>query len=166
VSERRTLLGTSRTARERARRNGGEMSAEHCNIHGWHYDSPKCPRCVREEALAIKAAALDAILARLDDREWIGRLMHESWSATKRAQGFHHPSEPCPRGFEDCADYRDDPSEPMGWFSRCGKVHPDLIPWDALPEKKKDINRHAFDALAASLKAIANAPASTGEAKT
>jgi hypothetical protein len=77
------------------------------------------------------------------DREHVGRLMHESWSRTKRAQGFHGPSDKCPLN-------------PSGRLQRhrtnatlnncvCSKQHADLIPWDDLPEKQKDINRHAFD---------------------
>lgn len=69
-------------------------------------------------------------LDRLHDREWVGRIMHESWSQTKRKQGFHHDRE-CPRS---------------GMY-RCDKCHADLIPWDDLPEAQKDINRHALDAV-------------------
>jgi hypothetical protein len=72
------------------------------------------------------------------DREYVGRLMHESWSRTKRAQGFHGPND-----MDNCADKNYVAEETF--FCQCGKLHPDLIPWDDLPEKQKDINRHAFD---------------------
>jgi len=64
------------------------------------------------------------------DREHVGRLMHESWSRTKRAQGFHGPDDYCPSCEGDLL---------------CEVRHADLIRWDDLPEKQKDINRHAFD---------------------
>ena len=33
------------------------------------------------------------------DREHVGRLMHESWTRTKRTQGFHGPND-----MERCTD--------------------------------------------------------------
>ena len=87
------------------------------------------------------------------DREHVGRLMHESWSRTKRAQGFHGPTNECERwsGYTDggqCGrtDFSgsNDINPPK---FRCEMFHADLIPWDDLPEKQKDINRHAFDVL-------------------
>lgn len=75
---------------------------------------------------------LESLLAKLRDREQIGKIMHESWSQTKREQGFHHPDEPC-----HWCDYGLD----------CGRTHDDLVPWGELAEAQKDINRHAFDAV-------------------
>ena len=70
----------------------------------------------------------------------IGRIMHESWCVTKRAQGFHGPEEKCTTEHAI--------AHGVGLISgNCGKFHADLIPWEQLPEKQKDINRHAFDAL-------------------
>ena len=63
--------------------------------------------------------------------EDVGRIMHASWSKTKRFQGFHHPGE-AGHGVTD---------------HPCPKCHADLLPWEALPERQKDINRHAFDAV-------------------
>ena len=86
-----------------------------------------------------------------DVREQLGKLMHESWSKTKRAQGFHGPDEQCtaPRaGLRACVrglvgiGYDANPDK-----MSCVHFHPDLIPWEQLPEKQKDINRHAFDAV-------------------
>lgn len=94
------------------------------------------------------------------DREHVGRLMHESWSRTKRARGFHGSGEDCtydaspdnPLTYQHQREVRysckkGEGMKPNGdTFSyRCGYYHPDLIPWDDLPEKQKDINRHAFD---------------------
>ena len=73
-----------------------------------------------------------ALRARIEDVEGMGRIMHESWTRTKRAQEFHHQSE--------C--YAMDRYESNG---PCPKCHSDLIPWEQLPEGQKDINRHAFD---------------------
>ena len=70
------------------------------------------------------------------DREFIGKIMHESWSKTKRAQGFYGPGE-------------------LAQDDDAAKYHPDLIPWELLPEPQKDINRHAFDAV---IEAIRSAP--------
>lgn len=70
------------------------------------------------------------------DREEIGKLMHASWSKTKREQRFHGPDTRCERGGVFC-----------GGVGICPQFHADLIPWEALPEKQKDINRHAVDAV-------------------
>lgn len=72
------------------------------------------------------------------DREHVGRLMHESWSRTKKTQGFHGPND-----MDNCADKNYVAEETF--FCQCGKLHPDLIPWEELREDQKDINRHAFD---------------------
>ena len=79
------------------------------------------------------------------DREHVGRLMHESWCRTKRAQDFHGPNESCTHADNDeaCSETYGGGSE-LDWF-RCDRYHADLIPWDDLPKKQKDINRHAFD---------------------
>lgn len=83
-----------------------------------------------------------------DIREQIGRIMHESWCKTKRAQHFHHPDEPC----DICGDGK----------GLC-MVHRDLVPWEQLPEKQKDINRHAFDAVLESGILVPAAPAPTAK---
>ena len=88
--------------------------------------SAPCPSCSR-------------LAAKLKDRETIGRLMHESWTKTKREQGYHHTSEPCTNPYIKCCEL----SSP----GNCNLVHNDLVPWEQLPEKQKDINRHAFDAV-------------------
>ena len=72
-----------------------------------------------------------------------GRIMHDSWSRTKRLQGFHHPDE---------AGRRD--------TMPCLKCHADLVPWEALPEHQRDINRHAFDAVFLELERRINEAAS------
>jgi hypothetical protein len=79
------------------------------------------------------------------DLDVIGRIMHESWAQTKRAQGFHGPSDMC-----DATTYSNGGSFKLCNVLdnyRCAKYHADLIPWENLPEKQKDINRHAFDAV-------------------
>jgi hypothetical protein len=81
--------------------------------------------------------------ARQQLTEQIGRIMHESWSKTKRARGYHGPHEPCTIPNIDCDTRRIDP--PHG--TRCWKFHYDLVDWNNLPEPQKDINRHAFDAV-------------------
>jgi hypothetical protein len=85
--------------------------------------------------------ARDALLSRLNDTETQGRIMHESWTRTKRAQGFHHPAEEHGPGFNKQIHGK--------W---CYKCHSDLIPWKQLPEAQKDINRHAFDDVIAHLR--------------
>jgi len=89
--------------------------------------------------IASLRARIGVLESRLNDREMQGRIMHESWTRTKRAQGFHHQSE--------C--YAMDRYESNG---PCPKCHSDLIPWEQLPEGQKDINRHAFDDVLAWLK--------------
>lgn len=69
----------------------------------------------------------------------IGQIMHESWTQTKRTQGFHHPDE-----------------QGHGTTSHpCAKCHGDLVPWASLSERQKDINRHAFDAVLARIQLLA-----------
>jgi hypothetical protein len=67
--------------------------------------------------------------------------MHESCSRTKRTQGFHGPKDECGKciGTEFGVG--------IGAASNCPDFHADLIPWEQLPGKQKDINRHAFDAV-------------------
>ena len=92
--------------------------------------------------LQARVEALEkALEIPLDD---VGRIMHESWSKTKRAQGFHHP-------FEAHVGAKFYP------VKICDKCHPDLVPWAELPEAQKDINRHAFDAVLAEIKRRAGA---------
>lgn len=86
--------------------------------------------------------------AEVSDREQVGKLMHESWSATKRAQGFHGPSESCEHyGGADKVRRCGETDPIFGGICRCEYFHADFIPWEHLPEKQKDINRHAFDAV-------------------
>jgi hypothetical protein len=70
---------------------------------------------------------------RLFDLQEAGRIMHESWARTKHAQGFHGPNEPCT---VDQASH----SRSYG----CGMYHADLIPWEELSQKQRDINLNAF----------------------
>lgn len=67
----------------------------------------------------------------------IGRVMHETWSASQRAQRFHGPDVRC----TECDIFA---QTALG--GKCSKFHTDLIPWEQLSEKQKDINRHAVDA--------------------
>src|SRR3990167_6451877 len=70
--------------------------------------------------------------------------MHESWSATKRAQRFHGPNEPCTGHVKaQCV-----PGGP-----RCVWYHADLKAWEELPIAQQEINRHAFDAIVPLLEA-------------
>ena len=73
-------------------------------------------------------------------REELAKAIHESWCRTKRAQGFHGPNERCYAGYVFCVA----PS-PDGDFSHCPKFRADLIPWEELPERQKDINRYVLD---------------------
>lgn len=92
------------------------------------------------EALRVEMERLQGALNISPDD--VGRIMHESWSRTKRSQGFHHPSE-CPNGrWVETAHGR----------APCPKCHADLIPWGNLPEPQKDINRHAFDDVLAEIR--------------
>ena len=101
---------------------------------------------------------LTSALALLNDRERIGQIMHDSWCVTKRAQGFHGPGEACSEakrtGRKDCV--KGDVVKGIASY-RCGAFHADLIPWSDLPERQKDINRHAFDALGAEVRKILEA---------
>lgn len=77
------------------------------------------------------------------DLDKMGRLMHESRSQDKRGQGFHGPGDRCPvNPTGKLVRHRTNPSLNN---CVCSKQHPDLIPWEELPEKQKDIYRHAFD---------------------
>lgn len=110
------------------------------------------------QAEALASAALVALDISPDD---VGRIMHESWSRTKRAQGFHGRREDCTSdlftmrvrcGIATGYDY------PYGAGSdrRCTKFHPDLIPWEELPQGQKDLNLHAFDDVLAEMKRRVN----------
>lgn len=121
---------------------------EHGTARFITYEADLAARAFREiERLQAEMERLQDEMERLhgalnispDD---VGRIMHESWSQTKRSQGFHHPSE-CPNGrWVETAHGR----------SPCPKCHADLIPWDNLPEPQKDINRHAFDDVLAEIR--------------
>ncbi len=83
-----------------------------------------------------------------DQVDEIGRIVHESWCKTKRAEGYHGPSDECIAKGGASKQYRCGTPDPVfGGDLRCGKYHADLIFWEQLPEEKKDINRHAADAL-------------------
>ena len=75
--------------------------------------------------------------AKVLDRETVAKKMHESWSRTKRAQGFHYRGEPC-------AIANGSPHA-SALEVLCPYYHADLVPWGELPESQKDTNRHAFD---------------------
>lgn len=96
------------------------------------------------DALAF-AWRLQAALAITSDD--CGRIMHEAWARTKRAQGFHHPTE-CEHyaAYLSVAD-KMGPIQPL-----CVRCHADLIPWEQLPERQQDINRHAFDDVLAEIR--------------
>lgn len=100
-----------------------------------------------EEGVEMENDKLIEWLAKPFDFDKVGLLMHESWCKTKREQGFHGPDEKCTSPFKlFCED---------SWViervksdkTRCNYFHPNLISWGDLPEKRKDINRHAFDAV-------------------
>jgi hypothetical protein len=102
---------------------------------------------IKNMTLQSRLALLEKVaeeVVRICDPEVAGRIMHDSWAGTKRAQGYHHQSE--------C--YAMDRYESNG---ACPKCHSDLIPWEQLPEGQKDINRHAFDALLKALRAALDA---------
>jgi hypothetical protein len=83
----------------------------------------------------------------------VGKIMHESWTRTKRKQGFHHPKECFSDEAKKAIEIEDRSYghfQPVGPF--CSKCHLDLVTWDELPEKQKDINRHAFDDVLAEIK--------------
>ena len=98
----------------------------------------------------------------------VGRIMHESWSRTKRAQGFHGRHEactgklllrstPCYGDLEERAKqygHEDVTAYPFGAGTglRCAKFHPDLIPWEELPQGQQDLNLHAFDDVLAEIR--------------
>lgn len=142
---------------ERAAREAAEQEAAR-----WAGDSA----ALREEKLielalhAEEAAALRQRMAALEgalniSRDDVGRIMHESWSRTKLAQGFHGPGEACTR-WDRC---------PAGG-QHCGYFHADLIPWDDLPERQQDINLHSFDDVFAEMRrraALAAPPQPAGE---
>ena len=80
------------------------------------------------------------------DLNHMGRLMHESWTATKRAQGFHGPDAPhiwFPSKGTHIEGWELHCPEPQN----CRFYHPDLIPWEDLPAKQQDVNLHASDAV-------------------
>jgi hypothetical protein len=111
----------------------------------------KCVLCITKAALSSSApcshaervkALEEAVEIPIDE---VGRIMHESWTRTKRAQGFHFPN-------EVHLEYGD--WDKWGAHNNlpCGKCHFDLIPWEQLGEQQKDINRHAFDDVLAALR--------------
>lgn len=108
-------------------------------------DHPNCPICNcrkfhrAESGWCCPECELAAIRERAEDVEMHGRIMHESWMRTRRAQGFHHPAKAHPYNPHLYPHLYSSPPY------RCEKCHPDLIPWEQLPEAQKDINRHAFD---------------------
>lgn len=116
-------------------------AVEHGTARFITYEADLAARAFREiERLRAEMERLQGALNISPDD--VGRIMHESWSRTKRSQGFHHPSE-CPNGrWVETARGR----------APCPKCHTDLIPWDNLPEPQKDINRHAFDDVLAEIR--------------
>lgn len=91
---------------------------------------------LRDE-LAEAQSRLEAVLG--ISRDEVGQIMHESWSRTKREQGFHGPDDECTY-LINCGE-----QGTGGPILRCNKFHPDLIPWDLLPPTQQDLNLHAFD---------------------
>ena len=86
------------------------------------------------------------------DREYIGKLFHESWSRTKRAQGFHGPDEACGQSLSYRVEYNN--WETRSHTAKCGykeselhdrkienpvciKLHSNLVPWLDLPETRR-----------------------------
>lgn len=67
-----------------------------------------------------------------DDLERIAATVHEAWIATKRAQGFHYPAERHPSERMDAATFTKLP---------CDWCRLDMVPYDALSEADKDLNR-------------------------
>lgn len=55
----------------------------------------------------------------------LAEYIHDSWWVTKKAQGFHYPS-------EEHNEF--DPDDPK---KLCDKCHLDMIPYDELPESSK-----------------------------
>jgi hypothetical protein len=88
--------------------------------------------------------------------EQAGCIMHNSWCETKRRQGFHHPNE-CPVRTEVEKVRNLKPLHEL-----CKWCHFDLVAWEQLPEAQKEINRHAFDALNATLSTSASAAPAEG----
>ena len=88
--------------------------------------------------------------------------MHESWTRTKRAQGFHGAHDNClPPKYPPVYCYgipSDEYPFGAGTSLRCPKFHPDLIPWEELPQNQKDINLHAFDDVLAEINQRAGHP--------
>lgn len=85
----------------------------------------------------------------------VGRIMHESWSKTKRAQGFHGPDEPCDFKYPPIYCFGEHSLEypfGAGTRNRCTHFHPDLIPWEDLPQGQQDLNLHAFDDVLAEIR--------------
>lgn len=86
----------------------------------------------------------------------VGRIMHKTWTETKRSQGFVGPFDICPEtNLPHNARFHSE--------HKC-KFHADLIPWEDLPEKQKDFNRHAFDAVLTEIRR--RAALAEGEAQT
>lgn len=100
----------------------------------------------------------------------------------KRAQGWHGPKEKCLTKYDgsdplhviatcsprdpDAMCWADDESGarvlipwPEDVRARCRRFHADLIAWDILPERQKDVNRHAFGALLVEIQRAATAEA-------
>jgi hypothetical protein len=58
---------------------------------------------------------------RLFDLQEAGRIMHESWTVTKRSQGFHAPSEHCDSTYRDLISqgmFNADQVDSLGWKAK------------------------------------------------
>lgn len=72
--------------------------------------------------------------------EYLSSKVHDGWWAEKRSQGFHPPLN-CPVGGG-------------GKFEkRCEHCHPDMYPYDELPENVKEYDRVTVRAVLAALEA-------------
>jgi len=112
---------------------------------------PFCELCYYRGRIEELEKELARFREKLLDKDTQGRIMHESWTQTKRAQGFHGPREYCNTAIELDRGQHSEYTTCKVVGDVCPKYHRDLIPWEQLPEKQKDINRHAFDALIAYL---------------
>ncbi len=80
-------------------------------------------------------------------RENISANVHDAWWLSKVEQGFHAPVDCTLRLYEPI----EDENEEILRERFCEKCHPDMVPYNKLPENIKDYDRVTVDAV---LKAI------------